>query len=106
VYVLSLSGCDQIKNRLINSNKNDFEYKNTVGDDTNIDPVKKENKFTDSNFEKNIPDKGPNKKAKDVQLKLIEKNSETTPNRDSFSIIGTERGKPFRNSSSKKIGTD
>ena len=39
----------------------------------------------------------------DIQFKLIKENSKKTINEESYSIIGTKRGKPFRNSNSEWV---
>ena len=106
-YVPLLSGCDQIKNRLLNSSENNSKYEDDNVDHNNdLKAEKVDDQKLNSSEDTPIPIIEHIDQNIDTQYKLIKENSKKTVNEESYSIIGTERGKPFRDNTSGRIKND
>ena len=105
-YSFLIVGCDQIKSRLFSSSESILNYGDNVEKDKDLKTKKVDDQLLNSSNHDSIPIIKQNDQNNDIQLELIRENSKKTTNENSYSVIGTDRGKPFRDSSSRRVKSD
>ena len=103
-YILLSSGCDQIKSRIFSFSEETssrHERNNSIDNNSDLKAKKVDDQIINSPEQTSLPMVEQINQNEDIQFKLIKENSKKTINEESYSIIGTKRGKPFRNSNSE-----
>ena len=104
VHSLFLIGCDQIKNRVFSDI--DEKKANHLTDNKNESRsfiIEKNDTSSIMSQRSNIENTDNSNR---IEIKILEENSGNKLSTGSYTIIGTEKGKPISNRSSKKINTD
>ena len=101
---LTLIGCDQIKNRLVNKKENRMKSIQITDKNDTEELLNAESDLVQTKSDKPIKEK--NSKANNFQLKLLQENPKINTPIDPYSVVGTKKGKPIRNTNSKRINTD
>ena len=103
-YILLSSGCDQIKSRIFSFSEETssrHERNNSIDNNSDLKAKKVDDQIINSPEQISLPMVEQINQNEDIQFELIKENSKKTINKESYSIIGTKRGKPFRNSNSE-----
>ena len=103
-YILLSSGCDQIKSRIFSSSEETssrHERNNSIDNNSDLKAKKVDDQIINSPEQISLPMVEQINQNEDIQFKLIKENSKKTINEESYSIIGTKRGEPFRNNNSE-----
>ena len=105
-YSFLISGCDQIKSRLFSSSESTLKHEDNAEHDKDLKTKKVDDQLLNSPKQDSTPIIKQIDQNNDIQLELIRENSKKTTNENSYSVIGTDRGKPFRDSSSRRLKSD